>query len=213
MFLVLVSCGKPETMGRQERHRKDVAPELQGNWATNCEGSRTNQLSFSGDRLTVERTTYLDNECQEKLRTTVHAGTYQLANNYKEGIANSIVFVLDKELTVTIHTEVELDRQNSTLAVIRNEKAVETKDTMSVDQKRQINRDNQLLRAGQQVEVWARETPKKLSRLQAEKLDKHGFQAAPVAEFGARLSLKYEIDNGFLQIGGPSDFGRVFSKK
>lgn len=211
--LTLISCGKVETMDRQAKHRKDINPELQGAWATNCEGMKINRLVFEGDKLTMERQTFLDNECQERLRTTTHTGKYELAHNYKEGIANSIVFTLDKEVTIALHTEGEVDAQNNTLATIRNDKAKEIRPNAGADERRQINRFNQLLRAGQEVESWKRDLPKKLTRLQAEKLDQSGLAVDFTGEFGSRLSLKYEVDNNFLQVSGGKDFGRVFSKR
>ena len=211
--LTLISCGKVETMDRQAKHRKDINPELQGAWATNCEGMKVNRLVFEGEKLTIERQTFLDNECQERLRTTVHTGKYELAHNYKEGIPNSIVVTIDKEVSVALHTESEVDAQNNALASIRNDKAKEIKGNASADERRQVNRFNQLLRAGQEVESWKRDLPKKLTRLQAEKLDASGLAVDFTGEFGARLSLKYEVDNNFLQVSGGKDFGRVFSKR
>ncbi len=214
IFLGLVACGKQGTLGVQETQRNDLGPELLGVWTSHCEGKRINRLTFAGQRLTVERVVFLDPECQERQRTTRHSGAFKLAHNYKTGLANSIVFSLDNDIGVTFHIDGEIDDQNSNLSKIQNEKEVEIVAAQPLALRKQTSRDNEMIRAGKQITSWKRDEEKTLSRLQAEKLDaSYKISTSPVAEFGSRLSLKYEIDNAFLQISGGSDFARVFSKQ
>lgn len=205
--LFMAACGRNEVLDKQENQRIDVAPALVGSWSTTCQGGKINRLVVQGDRAEFQETVYYTPECEEEVRTVAHGGTYRLANNFKEGINNSIIFIADGEVVVTLHTDPEVDQQNDALSKINNEKETEISTIAGQPQKKAATRENLKLRAVRSLEPWVRERAKKLNRLQLEKLSVNGLQASPVAEQGTRSSIRYELDNGFLQLGG-----RVYAK-
>lgn len=210
-FLLLTACGKNEVLNKQENQRSDLGPELQATWRSHCEGKRVHQITLQGEQATFERVDFFDPECQDKARTTRHAGKFNLAHNYKEGVLNSIIFIAENDVKVTLHNDTEVEEQNNTLARLgkETEKEIDIKETPA--QKKFLARENLKLRAVKALPLWKRDEEKPLNRLQLEKL-KPGLAVEPVTEQGSRVSIKYEFDNGYLQIAGAGDFARVYTK-
>lgn len=215
-LVFLASCGKNDTLDKQSKQRDSLSPELQGTWRSSCENSATYRIVIEGEKVTYEKQQFLDAECTLKNRTIRHSGDLKLANNYKEGINNTIVFVPSNEVGVTFHTE-EADLQNNNLTRIKNDdKETPTKSEMTTAQKATIKRNNDKVNAAKQLTAFTRDQEKVLNRLQLEKLNDeklNPLNVQPFGEQGSRVAVKYEVDNGFLQVTGPSDFGRVYAKQ
>lgn len=209
---LLTACGH-ETLNTQESQRSAFDPELQGGWVSLCEGKQINRLAFQEGRLTVERTTYYDTECQDPVRTTKQSGNYKLAHTFKQGVLNSIIFHGDPAVAITFHTDDDVDAQNNNIARIQNENEQEIPAGTTPAERKRILRENLKLRAAKQLTVWQKGQEKILNRLQAEKLEGLGLAPQPAVEMDTRKSLRYELDNGYLQFAGGGDFGRVYSKQ
>lgn len=210
---MLASCGSDHVLDEQNHQRDRLAPEIAGIWSSNCQSNQIIRLNLESDKLTVTRQDYFDPECQELRQTTRTTGGYQLSNNFKTGINNTIVFSAPQEVRVTLNTENEVDTQNNVLTAIQNEKEAEIAATLPAITKKQIARENLRIRKTKELNNWKKDEEKTLTRLQAEKLASKGLDVRPAAEFGSNTSVRYEVDNGFLQLSGGQDFARVFSRK
>ena len=200
-------CGS-EFFGKQENQRNDLRPALQGRWVSSCTKKVIHVVDILGDRATFEENTYFDPECVEKERTVKQSGSFNLAHTFKEGKDNSLVFGADSDVRVTLTTDYEVDVQNNTLAMVNNEKEQVIDVRSPTPDKKRIARQNEALRAAKAVTPWRRDEEKSLNRLQLEKLSGMGLQARPVVEQGTQAGVRYELDNGFLQLEG-----RVYTKK
>lgn len=201
--LVLVAaCGKGEPLLSQESQRKAFEPELQGTWSSTCAAKKIDSVTIGGGGMTFQTTSFHDPECESKERTVAHAGSYSLAVNYKSGVENSVVFQAGPEVAVTLHTDYDVDTQNNVLTAVNAEKEKEISTGLSPGARKNITRENLKIRAAKALAVWKRDEPKILNRFQLEKLQAAGLAASPVAEQGSRVVLRYEVDNGYLQLGG-----------
>lgn len=200
--VALVGCGKGEPLLSQESQRLAFEPELQGTWSSACAGKKVETVTIGGGGMTFQTTSFHDPECESKERTVAHAGSYSLAVNYKSGVENSVVFQAGQEVSVTLHTDYDVDGQNNALTVINSEKEKEIVNGMTPVARKNTTRENLKIRAAKALSVWKRDEPKVLNRFQLEKLQAAGLNAAPVAEQGSRVVLRYEVDNGYLQLGG-----------
>ncbi|MBI4403273.1 MAG: hypothetical protein HY537_03890 [Deltaproteobacteria bacterium] len=210
VIVFIVACGGNDPMAKQQDQRSAVGPKLQGTWVTGCENQQISRLVFVNDRITVERVTFFDPECQEAQRTTRQAGSFQLTSSYKESIPNAIIFTLDPEVRMTFHAEYDVDVQNNNLIFVRNQKESEIKPVLSPSEKKNIIRANARIRAAKELGDWKKDEEKALNRLQVEKINEFGNIIRPFTEFGTRRSVRYELDNGFLQLLGSEEFGRVY---
>lgn len=211
-LIVLGACGKADTVGKQESERDEIGPELQGVWISACEGSSIEKVTFAGDALTFNRVDYFDPECEEPIRDMSHKGTFKLSHNYKSGVNNSIVFVAGDAIDVTLFTDMEVDAQNDNVSRVQNEKEPETGGIVDPRARKMASREQRKLRSSKQIANWVRGGAKTLNKLQLEKFRGMGLSVSPAIELGTRTAIRYEIDNGFLQISGPTAFVRVFSK-
>ncbi len=210
--LLLSSCGKDDVLGKQADQRALVGPELQARWVSSCQSNTVHTVTFTADRVTFEKVEYLDPDCQLKDQTTRHAGKYFLANNYKEGLNNSVVFQADNDVLATFHTDYAVDTQNNILTRISNEKEQEIPVNGSPQQKADAQRATERLRSAKQLVSWKRDEEKSVNRLQLEKLRTYSAGIEAVAEQASTTGFTYEVDNGFLQLGGPSGFSMVYKK-
>ena len=199
-------------MGKQEAQRSDVNPELQGVWHSNCEGKMIADVTVAGTDLTFKRTDYFDSDCEYPVRSISHAGKYDLAHNFKDGVNNSIIYMPGDTVSVSLETDGEVDAMNSALGKIQDEKSKDVVGATGDQQRREIDHANKVLRAGKQLEAWKRSEPKSVNKLQLEKLAAYGFTGAPAAAQGSRVGIRYEVDNNYLQIAGPAGFNRVYHK-
>lgn len=212
-MVLLSACGKENnTTDKQASHRSSLGPELRSPWQTTCADKTTYRVVIDTDRMTFEKTTYLDQYCTEKERTVRHSGKAALAHNYKEGVDNSIVFQADMDVVVAVHTDFELDSHNNNLTKINNEKENEIKSEWNPYEARRVRWENLKIREAKRLAQWKRDEEKVLNRPQLEKLKDYGLAADPVTEQGNRISFRYEVDNGFLHLSGPGVFGRVYAR-
>ncbi len=209
-LVLVVGCGK-NGLNSQEGQRSDAAPELRGAWSSLCEGSSIVSLSFDEKKLTVTQDHYKDLECKDLERTVVNAGEYNLASNFKEGINNSVVYVQDPTFQIAYHYDADITDYNNKIINNQadNEKPMDT--TKNKDDQRLQTRKNSKIRETKLMGFFKRGVPNPMNRLQTEFLapgDK------PLIDFGTRSAFRYEVDNGFLQLAGPSVIGsRVYSKQ
>ncbi len=209
----LIGCGKADIIGKQERQRNEMTPELAGaTWVSRCEGNTVARLTFTDANLTIQQEKYFDAECKDALRTVTQTGTYKLAHNFKEGILNGIVFVAGDKFEVTQHSEMEVDTQNNVLTAIQNENEAKIEPTFNSQQRRETTRANLRIREAKAIAVWKRGEAKSLNRLQHEKVNGLGLGEKPFVDFENRALFRYEYDNGFLQVNAPVIGGRVFTK-
>ncbi len=204
MFLVLavVGCGRGEPLRTQESQRLAFEPELHGSWTSACANKTVDSVTFVNGTLTFQSSTFADPECETRLRTVAHAGTYSLAVNYKTGVENSIIFQAGPDVSVTLHTDDDVDAQTTVLNRINNnEKEADIPPGLGLVQRKAIVRENMRIRAAKALTVWKKDEPKSLNRLQFEKL-KSSLGVEATAEQGSRKVYRYEVDNGYLQLGG-----------
>ncbi len=194
---LLAGCGKDQTLNKQEDQRNQVGPELNGAWISKSPNQIT-RLNFSGDRLVFEVETHFNAENTDKNRTVKQEGSFKLASNFKEGVNNSIVFKADDQGFVTLHTDEDVKNQNTSLSNAKNEKEVVTVAGAPVEIQKLNARQNLRLAEVKKMTAWARGEAKSINRLQNEKLNVARFPH----ELSTRSSFRYEVDNGFLQIGG-----------
>jgi hypothetical protein len=215
VLLLASACGKNQPLTTQEDQRAEFGPEIPGRWMTNCKDKQIHRLSIDEKKITFERTDFYDEECQEQVRTTRQGGSYALSHNYKTGVNNSIAVVADQEVRVTLHTDTEVFQQTNALALIseEHEKPIKPEDT--VDLKKTQAWENRKIRAAKLISPWKQDEEKALNRLQLLKLQEKPYllKVTRVAEQGSLFSLRYEVDNGYLQITGPEDFARVYHKQ
>lgn len=211
--VLLSACGKENnTTDKQANHRSTLGPELRSPWQTTCADKTIRRVIIDGDRMTFEKTTFLDPYCTEKERTVRHSGKAALAHNYKEGVDNSIVFQADGEITVTLFTDFEVDAQNNVLTRINNERETEMKAEWNIYEARKVRWENLKIREAKKLAQWKRDEDKAFTRPQFEKVKDYGLAAELVTEMGNRISFRYEVDNGFLHLSGPGEFGRVYGR-
>ena len=203
------ACGRNDILNTQEGARDDMKEELLGTWTTPAEASRVRKVTVDKDKITFEVTYYREVECKNAYRTVTHSGVYKLAHNYKSGIENSIIFTPDNDVVVTLHEDADVKAQNGRLVDIRNSKQAPISETDSDLTVKQTMRNNEKLVEGQKILNWLKGEPKSLNRMQLEKLNEAGLSAAGVAEQGARVSIRYELDNSFLQLGDAATSGQT----
>ncbi len=209
----LVGCGK-EIVGKQERQRNEMTPELVGGtWTSRCEGNSIARISFTDASMTIVHEKYYDAECQDPRRTVTQTGTYKLAHNFKEGILNGIVFVSTDKFEVVQIADFEVDTANNVLTSVQNENETPIKSELSAQARRDVTRENLRIREAKLIPIWKRGESKSLNRLQTEKLNAYGLSEKPFMDFESRAMFKYEFDNGFLQVNAPVIGGRVFTKQ
>lgn len=212
-LLWLAGCGN-EVLDKQSSERSDVQEELRGQWNALCSNKQTQTVVITESRVDFTETTYFDAECKEKVRSVVQGGTYSLANNYKTGIPNSIVIVADEDVKVTLYSEEEVDSNNNVLVQVNNEKQAEINPTAPISEKKRVMRENLRIVEARKLTQWVVGDAgvKVLNRLQLEKLGK-ALSVNPFVEQNSRTSVRYETDNGFLQLAGPGSFGRVYARQ
>lgn len=210
--LWLAGCGKNQ-VGTQADQRSTFTPELRGAWLSHCENKAIHKITIEDGKMAFEKVTYFDPECQERDQTVRQSATSALSTNFKDGVNNSIVLVPSNDVLVTLHSDFDSDNQNNILTRINNEKEAEIRPEMSPAQKKQTARENLKIRAAKELKPWKRDEEKTLNRLQLEKLATNGLASRTIAEQLSQISVRYEVDNGFLQITGPGDYARVYSKQ
>lgn len=196
-----IGCGKAETMDKQELERTQVAPELQGTWeAYEPEAGITTTVHFDADKATITQVECIDPECTEPAQTVSQSGTFQLSNNYKTGVLNSIVFKAADAVEVTLHIDSEAQNMDDALTLLKGEKGKVTTETTPYRARKQIARDNTMLEEVKKLSNWSRGQSKTLNKMQLEKLQSRGLKARPMIGLKKTASIKYELDNGFLQL-------------
>jgi len=207
--LLLSACGKNAILDTQEDARDDMKEELVGTWTATPEAKQKRTITITKDTIKFEITTCRTVECVSFNHTVAHTGSYVLAHNYKTGINNSIIFTPNNEIEVTLHDANEVKTQNNNLIAIRNAKEDEygtTDDELTIEN---TKRKNEMLRATKTLKDWVKGQPQVLTRHQLELLNaSYGLAVSPVAEQGSRVSIRYELDNKYLQIGSAASNGR-----
>lgn len=215
LMLVAACGGDSNTLSKQNDQRSAVSAALQGTWVSNCESSMITTLKYTDTTLDTERVYFFDKECQERAMTVRHQGALTLANNYKEGQNNSIIFVPANEVRATFHTLYQVDTTNNVLISFRKDAKESTIDPKATPAERsRIVRENAKIKALLTLVDFKLDEEKTLTSLQLEKLQNLGVsEVQEVAEFGSRNALRYEFDNNNLQVGGLSKSSMVFVRK
>lgn len=212
LVLVISACGRNQILNTQEDARNDMKDELVGTWKSNAEASQLRTIVVTKDTIRFEVITCRTPECSTFNHTVAHSGKYVLAHNYKTGINNSIIFTPDNEVEVTLHDADEVKKQNNNLIAIRNKPEDPYNETASEATIEIAKRDNEKLRATKLLKDWTKGQPQTLTRYQLELLTGgYGLSVNPIAEQGARVSIRYELDNGYLQIGSAASSGKSSS--
>ncbi len=215
LALMLTGCGKDSpTLGKQEDQRSTMGNQLRNTWKSSCLNKTEVVLKVDEAKINVERTTFFDVDCKEKKQVVKQSGTYKLASNFKEGVNNSIVFTPDAQITTSYAHETDMIIFNNAITRAINEKEVEIAVGSTPDVAKNLTRRNLQLRALKELTpMSAVNQEKTLNRLQQEKMTEYSVMIPTVSEMSAMTSIRYELDNGFLQMCGPKDFSYVFSKQ
>lgn len=222
----VAGCGKPDTIDKQTKEREQMAPELEGTWTTVVKGEKRS-ISIKGDQMTFATTECMDEDasCANPYRTVSQSGKFTLSHNYKSGIPNSIIFNPGESVTVVFHDEAtpdEIKNLNSLLVNIRNSDETPADERARESRRAETarKRGNLALRELKKVDDFTLGKPKVLSRIQVVGLRlaasgrlsvKGGASSAvnlePTFEPSVYSSIRYELDNGFLQITSPETDG------
>lgn len=212
VIVLVAGCGRSDVTSRPSNHRGALTRELQGRWSTLCTNKAVHTVIFAEKSLVLERVTYGDVECQIPEQTTRMPGEAKLANNYKEGVNNSIVLRLANEIKLTYHTLTGASAQENQLITARKATEGEFGPRMTAAEIKNQERENLKIRQVKELTPWKAGEEKTLNKLQYEKLA-GSLNARPVGELGNQVAFKYEVDNNVLQLAGPGDFAGVYLKQ
>ena len=200
--LLVVACGRNDTLDIQESQRETLHEAVQGSWTSSCEGKRSSSLNFEGERVTMTITDFYDVDCKEAKRTRAQSAKYSLANNYKSGQNNAIVVVPDAGVTVSYQEDAELNNIKNALNRVATEALQTIPAGASKDTTLTIERANAATRELKKIEDIKKGELKYFNRLQLEKLATLGVNIGSIMGLEGQSAFRYELDNGYLILGG-----------
>lgn len=210
----LVGCGHYDApMDKQTDQRNALMESMQGDWQSHCRAGVTKHVNFAGDKITVSRTNYFDPECKEVRTTVQQTGTTRFANTYKEGVLDTISVDAADQISVTLASDFDVDRENDRLAHFHNDaKELVIGTTATPEQNKQITRENLKTQETRKVANWVHGQAQVLNHLQYEKLTSLGLKADALTSLEEVTTLKYETDNSVLQLSG-AGIGEVYFRQ